>query len=131
MKIWIDDIQGYLDGYSTMEQPNKIELEVEKEPTDFFNYCWNGTSLIYDPDNVPEPEPAPPTDIEVLQAENAELKQLNSKLMINDMNLKKELSEVTKKADNFAQISAKSMLAINQLTNQVKEINEKLAEGVE
>ena len=30
MKIWIDDIQGYLDGYSTMEQPNKIELEVEK-----------------------------------------------------------------------------------------------------
>ncbi|HBL1368995.1 TPA: hypothetical protein LP200_002359, partial [Enterococcus faecium] len=55
----------------------------------------------------------------------------NSKLMINDMNLKKELSEVTKKADSFAQISAKSMLAINQLTNQVKEINEKLAEGVE
>ncbi|PQB35120.1 hypothetical protein, partial [Enterococcus faecalis] len=106
-------------------------LEVEKEPTDFYNYRWNGTSLIYDPNNVPEPEPAPPTDIEVLQAENAELKQLNSKLMINDMNLKKELSEVTKKADNFAQISAKSMLAINQLTNQVKEINEKLAEGVE
>ena len=53
MKIWIDDIQGYLDGYSTMEQPNKIELEVEKEPTDFFNYLWDGTSLIYDPDNVP------------------------------------------------------------------------------
>ncbi|MEB7954698.1 hypothetical protein [Enterococcus faecalis] len=131
MKIWIDDIQGYLDGYSTMEQPNKIELEVEKEPTDFFNYRWNGTSLIYDPDNVPEPEPTPPTDIELLQAENAELKQLNSKLMINDMNLKKELSEVTKKADSFAQISAKSMLAINQLTNQVKEINEKLEEGVE
>ncbi|MCV6007941.1 hypothetical protein [Enterococcus faecalis] len=131
MKIWIDDIQGYLQGYSTMEQPNAIELEVEKEPTDFLNYRWNGISLIYDPDNVPEPEPALPTDIEVLQAENAELKQLNSKLMINDMNLKKELSEVTKKADSFAQISAKSMLAINQLTNQVKEINEKLTEGVE
>ena len=49
--------------------------------------------------------------------------------MVNDVNLKKELSEVTKKADNFAQISAKSMLAINQLTNQVKEINEKLAEA--
>ena len=72
-----------------MEQPNKIELEVEKEPTDFFNYRWDGTSLIYDPDNVPEPEPAPPTDIEVLQAENAELKQLNSKLMVNDVNLKR------------------------------------------
>ncbi|EGO2800808.1 hypothetical protein IDE00_002103 [Enterococcus faecalis] len=80
MKIWIDDIQGYLDGYSTMEQPNKIELEVEKEPTDFFNYRWDGTRLIYDPDNVPEPEPAPPTDIELLQAENKELKKQVSEL---------------------------------------------------
>lgn len=131
MKIWIDDIKGYLQGYAMMEQPEAIEVEVDEDFSDFFNYRWDGKSLIYDPDNVPEPEPAPPTDIEVLQAENAELKQLNSKLMINDMNLKKELSEVTKKADNFAQISAKSMLAINQLTNQVKEINEKLAEGVE
>lgn len=130
MKIWIDDIKGYLQGYSMMEQPEAIEVEVDEDFSDFFNYRWDGTSLIYDPDNVPEPEPAPPTDIEVLQAENAELKQLNSKLMINDMNLKKELSEVTEKADDFAQISAKSMLAINQLTNQVKEINEKLAEGV-
>lgn len=131
MKIWIDDIEGYLQGYAMMEQPEAIEVEVDEDFSDFFNYRWDGKSLIYDPDNVPEPEPTPPTDIEVLQAENAELKQLNSKLMINDMNLKKELSEVTKKADNFAQISAKSMLAINQLTNQVKEINEKLAEGVE
>lgn len=131
MKIWIDDIKGYLQGYSMMEQPEAIEVEVDEDFSDFFNYRWDGKRLIYDPDNVPEPEPAPPTDIEVLQAENAELKQLNSKLMINDMDLKKELSEVTKKADNFAQISAKSMLAINQLTNQVKEINEKLAEGVE
>nr|DAH28599.1 MAG TPA: hypothetical protein [Caudoviricetes sp.] len=82
MKIWIDDIQGYLDGYSTMEQPNKIELEVEKEPTDFYNYRWNGTSLIYDPDNVPEPEPAPapPTELELLQAENKELKKQVSEL---------------------------------------------------
>lgn len=131
MKIWIDDIKGYLQGYSMMEQPEAIEVEVDEDFSDFFNYRWDGKRLIYDPDNVPKPEPTPPTDIEVLQAENAELKQLNSKLMINDMNLKKELSEVTKKADNFAQISAKSMLAINQLINQVKEINEKLAEGVE
>ncbi|GEU27863.1 hypothetical protein QuyetLC_22300 [Bacillus anthracis] len=131
MKIWIDDIKGYLQGYAMMEQPEAIEVEVDEDFSDFFNYRWDGKSLIYDPDNVPEPEPAPPTDIEVLQAENAELKQLNSKLMINDMNLKKELSEVTEKADDFAQISAKSMLAINQLTNQVKEINETLVEGVE
>lgn len=131
MKIWIDNVKGFLQGYSLVEQPKTIEVEVNEDFSDFFNYRWDGTSLIYDPDNVPQPEPAPPTDIEILQAENEELKQLNSKLMINDMNLKKEISEVTKKADNFAQISAKSMLAINQLTNQVKEINEKLAEGVE
>ncbi|EGO8418173.1 hypothetical protein ER577_07520 [Enterococcus faecalis] len=131
MKIWIENKIGYIAGYHKMEQPNTIELEVKKEPFDFMNWRYDGAQLIHDPDNVPEPEPAPPTDIEVLQAENAELKQLNSKLMVNDVNLKKELSEVTKKADNFAQISAKSMLAINQLTNQVKEINEKLAEGVE
>ena len=67
MKIWIDDIQGYLDGYSTMEQPNKIELEVEKANR-FFNYRWNGTSLIYDPDNVPEPEPTPPTELELYKS---------------------------------------------------------------
>ena len=125
MKIWIENRIGYLEGYSTMEQPDNVELEVKKEPFDFMNWRYDGAQLIHDPENTP------PTDIEVLQAENAELKQLNSKLMVNDVNLKKELSEVTKKADNFAQISAKSMLAINQLTNQVKEINEKLAEGVE
>ena len=124
MKIWIENRIGYLEGYSTMEQPDNVELEVKKEPFDFMNWRYDGAQLIHDPENAP-------TDIEVLQAENAELKQLNSKLMVNDVNLKKELSEVTKKADNFAQISAKSMLAINQLTNQVKEINEKLAEGVE
>lgn len=61
------------------------------------NWRYDGAQLIHDPENAPQPEPAPPTDIEVLQAENAELKQLNSKLMVNDVNLKKELSEVTKK----------------------------------
>ena len=87
MKIWIDDIQGYLDGYSTMEQPNKIELEVEKEPTDFFNYRWDGTSLIYDPDNVPEPEPTTPTELELLQKQ-----RLTGELM-------KQVAELTKGAE--------------------------------
>ena len=40
MKIWIDDIQGYLDGYSTMEQPNKIELEVEKTNRFLLSLEW-------------------------------------------------------------------------------------------
>lgn len=35
---------------------NKIEFEVEKELIDFFNYCWDGISLIYDFDNVLELE---------------------------------------------------------------------------
>lgn len=106
MKIWIDDIQGYLDGYSTMEQPNKIELEVEKEPTDFFNYRWDGTSLIYDPDNVPEPEPAPPTELELLQKQNAELmKQVSQQNQVIQQTqrmtgeLMKQVAELTKGAE--------------------------------
>ena len=50
-----------------MEQPNKIELEVEKSQQ-IFNYRLNGTSLIYDPDNVPEPEPTPPTELNFTKA---------------------------------------------------------------
>ncbi len=73
MKIWIENKEGFLEGYSLIQQPNLLEIEVEKEPTDFFNYHWNGTSLIYDPDNVPEPEPTPPTEVELLQKQNAEL----------------------------------------------------------
>ena len=49
--------------------------------------------------------------------------------MVNDVNLKRAFRSNEKQI--ILQISAKSMLAINQLTNQVKEINEKLAEGVE
>lgn len=108
MKIWIDDIQGYLQGYSTMEQPNAIELEVEKEPTDFFNYRWNGTSLIYDPDNVPEPEPepTPPTELELLQKQNAELmKQVSQQNQVIQQTqrmtgeLMKQVAELTKGAE--------------------------------
>lgn len=89
MKIWIENRIGYLEGYSTMEQPDNVELEVKKEPFDFMNWRYDGAQLIHDPENAPQPEPTPPTDIEVLQAENAELKQLNSKLMVNDVNLKR------------------------------------------
>ena len=59
MKIWIENKIGYLEGYSTMEQPNTIELEVKKEPFDFMNWRYDGAQLIHDPDNVPEPEPEP------------------------------------------------------------------------
>lgn len=30
MKIWIENKIGYLEGYSTMEQPDNVKLEVKK-----------------------------------------------------------------------------------------------------
>lgn len=43
------------------------------------NWRYDGAQLIHDPENAPQPEPTPPTDIEVLQAENAELKTIEFK----------------------------------------------------
>ncbi|MFG5493928.1 hypothetical protein ACFJZG_03345 [Enterococcus faecalis] len=106
MKIWIDDIEGYLQGYSMMEQPEAIELEVDEDFSDFFNYRWNGTSLIYDPDNVPEPEPTPPTELELLQKQNAELmKQVSQQNQVIQQTqrmtgeLMKQVAELTKGAE--------------------------------
>lgn len=75
MKIWIENKTGYLEGYSTMEQPNTVELEVEQEPLDFMNWRYDGVQLIYDSENAPEPEPTPPTEFELLKAENDALKE--------------------------------------------------------
>ncbi|EGO5843687.1 hypothetical protein ACT9SR_07220 [Enterococcus faecalis] len=130
MKIWIDNIQGYLQGYSTMEQPDAIEVEVNEDFSDFFNYRWDGTELLYDPENVPKPEPTPPTDVEVLQEQLKEIKLLNSKLMLNDLAMKQANEELKTKADGLAQINAKSMLKISELTSEVKAIKEKI-EGAE
>ncbi|EPI05111.1 hypothetical protein ACFC4V_03420 [Enterococcus faecalis] len=130
MKIWIDDIEGYLQGYAMMEQPEAIEVEVGEDFSDFFNYRWDGTKLIYDPENVPKPEPTPPTDVEVLQEQLKEIKLLNSKLMLNDLAMKQENEELKTKADGLAQINAKSMLQISELNNEVKAIKEKI-EGAE
>ena len=87
-----------------MEQPNKIELEVEKSQQ-IFNYRWDGTSLIYDPDNVPEPEP-PPTELELLQKQNAELmKQVSQQNQVIQQTqrmtgeLMKQVAELTKGAE--------------------------------
>ena len=106
MKIWIENRIGYLEGYSTMEQPDNVELEVEKEPTDFYNYRWNGISLIYDPNNVPEPEPTTPTELELLQKQNAELmKQVSQQNQVIQQTqrmtgeLMKQVAELTKGAE--------------------------------
>ena len=106
MKIWIENKEGFLEGYSLIQQPNLLEIEVEKEPTDFFNYRWDGTSLIYDPDNVPEPEPTPPTELELLQKQNAELmKQVSQQNQVIQQTqrmtgkLMKQVAELTKGAE--------------------------------
>ncbi|WP_160318195.1 hypothetical protein [Enterococcus faecalis] len=52
MKIWIENRIGYLEGYSTMEQPDNVELEVKKEPFDFMNWRYDGAQLIHDPERV-------------------------------------------------------------------------------
>ncbi|EGO8565692.1 hypothetical protein EID31_13720 [Enterococcus faecalis] len=130
MKIWIDNVKGLLQGYSLVEQPKTIEVEVNEDFSDFFNYRWDGTELLYDPENVPKPEPTPPTDVEVLQEQLKEIKLLNSKLMLNDLAMKQANEELKTKADGLAQINAKSMLKISELTSEVKAIKEKI-EGAE
>lgn len=81
MNIWIRNEVGYIDGYSLEEQPDLIQIKVKKEPVDFFNWYWDGEKLERDVKNAPQPESALPTDIEVLQEENKELKEQVSELM--------------------------------------------------
>lgn len=106
MKIWIDNVKGFLQGYSLVEQPKTIEVEVNEDFSDFFNYRWDGTSLIYDPDNVPEPEPTPPTEMQLLQKQNAELmKQVSQQNQVIQQTqrmtgeLMKQVAELTKGAE--------------------------------
>lgn len=106
MKIWIENKIGYLEGYSTMEQPNTVELEVKQEPLDFMNWRYDGAQLIYDPENAPEPEPTPPTELELLQKQNAELvKQVSQQNQVIQQTqtmtgeLMKQVVELTKGAE--------------------------------
>ncbi|WP_329494946.1 hypothetical protein VW927_08725 [Enterococcus faecalis] len=106
MKIWIDNVKGFLQGYSLVEQPKTIEVEVNEDFSDFFNYRWDGTSLIYDPDNVPESAPTPPTELELLQKQNAELmKQVSQQNQVIQQTqrmtgeLMKQVAELTKGAE--------------------------------
>lgn len=80
MQIWIENKPGYLDGYSLMEQPDMIGIKVRKEPTDFNNWKWDGEKLSRDIENAPQPESAPPTEIELLKKKNEELEGQVSEL---------------------------------------------------
>ncbi|MBX8938466.1 hypothetical protein [Enterococcus gilvus] len=75
MDIWITTDQNeFLTSYCLMEQPNMIEVKVEKEPADFTNWRLEGTKLIHDPDNAPKVEVGL-TETELLKQENEELRQ--------------------------------------------------------
>lgn len=63
---------------------------------------------------------------EVLERENDDLKQLNSKLMLNDVAIKQENTVLKQKADGLAQINSKTMLAVNQCTQDIANIKEQL-----
>ncbi|UBM06603.1 hypothetical protein [Enterococcus mundtii] len=62
----------------------------------------------------------------VLESENDNLKQLNGKLMLNDVAIKQENTLLKQKADGLAQINSKTMLAINQCTQEISNIKEQL-----
>lgn len=62
----------------------------------------------------------------VLESENDNLKQLNGKLMLNDVAIKQENTLLKQKAVGLAQINSKTMLAINQCTQEISNIKEQL-----
>ncbi|ROX58964.1 hypothetical protein EGW29_13340, partial [Enterococcus faecium] len=69
-----------------------------------------------------------------LEHENDNLKQLNAKLMLNDVAIKQENTALKEKADSLAQINSKTMLASLQNSKDIAEIKEQLnpeAEGGE
>lgn len=63
---------------------------------------------------------------ESLENENGDLKQLNAKLMLNNVAIKQENTALKEKADSLAQINSKTMLASFQNIKDISEIKEQL-----
>lgn len=63
---------------------------------------------------------------EALEHENDNLKQLNAKLMLNDVTIKQENTALKEKADSLAQINSKTMLASLQNSKDIAEIKKQL-----
>ena len=63
---------------------------------------------------------------EALEHENGNLKQLNAKLMLNDVAIKQENTTLKEKADSLAQINSKTILASLQNSKDIAEIKEQL-----
>lgn len=59
---------------------------------------------------------------ETLKAENDELKQLNSKAMLNNVAIKQENVLLKEKSESLAQLNSKTMLASVQNTKEIEEI---------
>ncbi|MGK9479826.1 hypothetical protein, partial [Melissococcus plutonius] len=94
MNVWIENKIGYLDGYSLVVQPDLIKVTINKEPTDFANWRWDGVELIHDPDNAPEPDPEPIDDLDLL-------KQQNAKLILAQTNTQKQLTDTQTQSTNM------------------------------
>ncbi|MDV7749178.1 hypothetical protein [Enterococcus faecium] len=63
---------------------------------------------------------------EALEHENDNLKQLNAKLMLNDVAIKQENTALKEKANGLAQINSKTMLASLQNSKDIAEIKKQL-----
>lgn len=63
---------------------------------------------------------------EALEHENDNLKQLNAKIMLNNVAIKQENTELKEKADNLAQINSKVILTSLQNSKDIAEIKEQL-----
>ena len=63
---------------------------------------------------------------EALEHENDNLKQLNAKIMLNDVAIKQENTALKEKANGLAQINSKMMLASLQNSKDISEIKEQL-----
>lgn len=63
---------------------------------------------------------------EALEHENDNLKQLNAKIMLNDVAIKQENTALKEKANGLAQINSKMMLASFQNSKDISEIKEQL-----
>ncbi|EPI2198829.1 hypothetical protein ACS4HS_000343 [Enterococcus hirae] len=63
---------------------------------------------------------------EALEHENDNLKQLNAKLMLNDVAIKQENTALKEKADSLAQINSKTMLTTIQNSKEIDSLKSQL-----
>lgn len=75
--VWVANKVGYISGYSLMEQPDQVKVAIDKEPTDIYNWRFDGNKLVRDENNPEKPETDKPKSAD---EEIAELKENQSVL---------------------------------------------------